>query len=165
MAFADSRRRMAETVPRETTMRRTILKSKIHRATVTDANLHYEGSLTIDQDLLDAADILQNEQIHVWDVTSGTRLTTYALSGERGSGVICVNGAGAHLIGKGNIVIIATFTTMKTAQAKRYKPGVVFVTPQNGIREPDAPAIQEGAPLMPGPTDGEWDAPPPTRMA
>ena len=156
---------MAQTVPRETTMRRTMLKSKIHRATVTDANLHYEGSLTIDQDLLDAADILQNEQIHVWDVTSGTRLTTYALSGERGSGVICVNGAGAHLIGKGNIVIIATFTTMKTGEAKRYKPGVVFVTPQNGLREPGAPEPQLGAPLMETPPEGEWDAPERTRMA
>ncbi len=146
-------------------MRRTILKSKIHRATVTDANLHYEGSLTIDQDLLDAADILPHEQIHVWDVTSGARLTTYALSGERGSGVVCVNGAGAHLIGKGNVVIIATFTTMKTSQAKRYQPGVVFVTEQNAIKDLDtSPAPQEGAPLIPPPTEG-WDAPLPTRMA
>ena len=146
-------------------MRRTILKSKIHRATVTDANLHYEGSLTIDQDLLDAADILQHEQIHVWDVTSGARLTTYALSGERGSGVICVNGAGAHLIGKGNVVIIATFTTMKTNQAKRYRPGVVFVTDQNTIKDVDtSPAPQEGAPLIPPHQEG-WDTPQPTRMA
>jgi len=142
-------------------MRRTMLKSKIHRATVTDANLHYEGSLTIDQDLLDAADILPNEQIHVWDVTSGTRLITYALSGERGSGVICVNGAGAHLIHKGNLVIIATFTEMKAKEAKRYRPGVVFVTPENALQEP----VQIGAPLIPSPQIAEWDAPPPTRMA
>lgn len=136
-------------------MRRTILKSKIHRATVTDANLDYEGSLTIDQDLLDAADILQHEQIHVWDVTSGTRLVTYALSGPRGSGVICVNGAGAHLIKKGNIVIIATFTQLKTKDARRYRPGVVFVTPENGLR--DEPLI--GAPLMTPPQIAEWDSP------
>ena len=142
-------------------MRRTILKSKIHRATVTDANLHYEGSLTIDQDLLDAADIMQHEQIHVWDVTSGTRLITYALSGERGSGVVCVNGAGAHLIQTGNVVIIATFTEMKTKEAKRYRPGVVFVDEKNAIKEP----IQIGAPLIPAPQIAEWDAPPPTRMA
>ncbi len=153
----------------ETAMRRTILKSKIHRATVTDANLHYEGSLTIDQDLLDAADIMQNEQIHVWDVTSGTRLVTYALSGERGSGVICVNGAGAHLIQKGNVVIIATFTTMKTKAAKRYRPGVVFVTDENEIKELDTTPLEgtplEGAPLMNSPREAEWDAAPTTRMA
>ena len=146
-------------------MRRTILKSKIHRATVTDANLHYEGSLTIDQDLLDAADILPHEQIHVWDVTSGTRLITYALSGPRGSGVICVNGAGAHLIKTGNIVIIATFTTMKTSQAKRYKPGVVFVTPENGIK-PDSELMPlESSPLIPDAPVGDWEATPPTRLA
>lgn len=113
------------------TFRRTILKSKIHRATVTDANLHYEGSLTIDEDLMDAADILPNEQIHVWDVTSGARLVTYALAGARGTGVIQVNGAGAHLIKPGNLVIIATFAEMKTKDAKRYEPAVVFVDEQN----------------------------------
>ena len=166
MAFAQPHRRMKSNgFPCETTMRRTILKSKIHRATVTDANLHYEGSLTIDQDLLDAADILQHEQIHVWDVTSGTRLITYALSGERGSGVICVNGAGAHLIQKGNVVIVATFTQMKTKEAKRFRPGVVFVTPENALKEVEGPVPQEGTPLIPIPNPLEWDAPPPTRMA
>lgn len=119
-------------------MRRTMFKSKIHRATVTQAELNYEGSLTIDQDLLDAADILPFEQIHVWDVTNGTRLTTYALSGERGSGVICVNGAGAHLIQVGNTVIIASFTVLRTKDAKRYRPTVVFVDKHNKIKdEPD----------------------------
>ncbi len=124
-------------------MRRTIFKSKIHRATVTQAELNYEGSLTIDQDLLDAADILPNEQIHVWDVTNGTRLTTYALSGERGSGVICVNGAGAHLIQVGNTIIIATFTMLRTKEAKRYRPTVVFVDGQNKIKDSpeDATAV------------------------
>jgi aspartate 1-decarboxylase len=116
-------------------MRRTVFKSKIHRATVTDGNLNYEGSLSIDRDLLDAADILPNEQIHVWDVTNGTRLITYALAAERGSGQVCVNGAGAHLIKKGNLVIIATFTEMRTKEAKRYEPTVVFVDDANKIKE------------------------------
>jgi aspartate 1-decarboxylase len=108
-------------------MRRTMMKSKIHRATVTEANLNYEGSLTIDADLLDAADILANEQVHVWDVTNGTRLVTYALVGPRGSGTICVNGAGAHLIKPGDLVIIATYAEMDDAEARAYKPRVVFV--------------------------------------
>ena len=129
-------------------MRRTMFKSKIHRATVTQAELNYEGSLTIDQDLLDAADILPNEQIHVWDVTNGTRLTTYALSGERGSGIIWVNGAGAHLIHVDNTIIIATFTEMRSKDAKRHRPTVVFVDKLNRIRdEPDdiveVPALSE----------------------
>jgi aspartate 1-decarboxylase len=115
-------------------MRRTVLKSKIHRATVTSASLDYEGSLTIDQDLLDAADILPNEQIHVWDVANGSRLVTYALAGERGSGVIQVNGAGAHLVKPGDLVIIATFTTLRTKEARKYEPRVVFVDAQNKER-------------------------------
>jgi aspartate 1-decarboxylase len=112
-------------------MQRTMMKSKIHRATVTSTALHYEGSLTIDQDLLEAADILPFEQIHVWDVTNGTRLTTYALVGERGTGVIQVNGAGAHLIQTGDLVIIATFTEMDTKSAKKHEPLVVFVDAKN----------------------------------
>jgi len=112
-------------------MRRTVLKSKIHRATITAASLDYEGSLTIDQELLDAADILPNEQIHVWDVANGSRLVTYALPGERGSGVVQVNGAGAHLVKPGDLVIIATFTTLRTKEAKKYEPRVVFVDEQN----------------------------------
>jgi aspartate 1-decarboxylase len=136
-------------------MRRTVFKSKIHRATVTDANLNYEGSLSVDQDLLDAADILPNEQIHVWDVTSGTRLITYALPGPRGSGEVCVNGAGAHLIQKGNVVIIATFTTLRTREAKRYEPTVVFVGDGNRIKDgPDDPAD------VPTPAGGQTEAAP-----
>src|SRR5438105_4517999 len=115
-------------------MRRTMLKSKIHRATVTAAELHYEGSLTIDAALLEAADVLPNEQIHVWDVTRGTRLVTYALPGEPGSGVVCVNGAGAHLVQPGDLVIIATFTELEDAAAKVFKPRVVFVDGRNQIR-------------------------------
>jgi aspartate 1-decarboxylase len=115
-------------------MRRTMLNAKLHRATVTDANLHYEGSLTIDAALLEAAGILPNEQIHVWDVTNGTRLVTYALEGEPGSGVICVNGAGAHLIQPGDIVIIATFSEMGDDVARRHQPTVVQLDENNRIR-------------------------------
>ena len=115
-------------------MRRTMLKSKIHRATVTATELDYEGSLTIDTDLLDAADILPNEQIHVWDVTNGTRLVTYALPGPAGSGVVQVNGAGAHLVKPGDVVIIATFTTLRTKEAKKSVPTVVFVGEGNRVR-------------------------------
>ncbi|MFO0851249.1 MAG: aspartate 1-decarboxylase [Gemmataceae bacterium] len=131
-------------------MRRTVLKSKLHRATVTAAALDYEGSLTIDSDLLDAADILPHEQIHVWDVTNGTRLVTYALPGDRGSGVVQVNGAGAHLVKTGDVVIIATFTTLPTKRAKKHKPQVVFVDAQNRARS-EAPA----ATVTPAEANGE----------
>jgi aspartate 1-decarboxylase len=116
-------------------MRRTVFKSKIHRATVTEANLDYEGSISIDQDLLDAADILEHEQVHVWDVTNGTRLVTYALSAPAGSGRVCVNGAGAHLIKPGDLVIVATFTQMRTREARKYQPVVVLVDSDNKAKQ------------------------------
>lgn len=116
-------------------MTRTMMKSKIHRATVTETNLDYEGSLTVDKDLLEAADILPNEQIHVWDVTNGARLVTYALAGARGSGTVCVNGAGAHLVKPGDVVIIATYAEMKNRQARKHEPLVVFVDANNRARE------------------------------
>ncbi|HKB02539.1 MAG TPA: aspartate 1-decarboxylase [Gemmataceae bacterium] len=118
-------------------MQRLMFKSKIHRATVTAANLNYEGSLTIDPDLLDAADILPYEQIHVWDVSNGSRLVTYALPGARGSGEVCVNGAGAHLIKPGDLVIVATYTMMTGRKARKYEPTVVLVDRANKIREAD----------------------------
>jgi aspartate 1-decarboxylase len=130
-------------------MRRTVLKSKIHRAVVTSTDLHYEGSLTIDADLLDAADVLENEQIHVWDVTNGTRLVTYALRGERGTGVIQVNGAGAHLIKTGDVVIIATFTTLRTRAAKRWVPNVVFIADGNKPKRPEVVPADPAAPAVP----------------
>jgi aspartate 1-decarboxylase len=118
-----------------TLMQRSMLKSKIHRATVTSANLDYEGSLTIDADLLEAADMLPFEQIHVWDVTNGARLTTYAMPGERGSGIVCVNGAGAHLVKPGDLVIVATYAQMDAAEAKKHRPIVVLVGEKNRIKK------------------------------
>src|SRR5215472_16217303 len=97
--------------------RRTMLKSKIHRATVTHADVDYEGSLTLDASLLEAADILPFEEVHVWNVTRGTRLRTYAMSGEAGSGVACVNGAAAHLARPGDLIIVATYTQLEDAAA------------------------------------------------
>jgi aspartate 1-decarboxylase len=111
-----------------------MMKSKIHRATVTAAEKDYEGSLTIDADLLDAAEILPHEQIHVWDVTNGARLITYALRGEPGSGVIQVNGAGAHLIHPGDIIIIATYASFDEAEIRGFEPIVVTVDAKNRIR-------------------------------
>ena len=116
-------------------MFRVMMKSKLHRATVTAADLHYEGSLTIDADLLDAADILPNEQIHVWDVTNGTRLVTYALPGERGRGDLQVNGAGAHLIKPGDVVIIATYATLEDQEARGHVPLVILLDATNRIKE------------------------------
>lgn len=114
-------------------MKRTLFKSKIHRATVTDANLEYEGSITLDEELMKAADILPWEQVHVWDVTSGNRLVTYAIPGKGGSGVVCINGAGAHLIQKGNIVIVATFAEYNEEQVLHHEPKRVLVDAKNRI--------------------------------
>jgi aspartate 1-decarboxylase len=119
-------------------MRRVMFKSKIHRATVTQADLDYEGSLTLDRNLLEAADILPGEQVHVWNVTRGTRLQTYAITGEAGSGVVCINGAAAHLMGPGDLVIIATFTDLDDAEARKHRPKVVLVDSKNRIVQPDA---------------------------
>lgn len=108
-----------------------MLKSKIHRATVTGADLHYEGSVTIDRDLMDAADIVSYEKVAVWNVTNGSRLETYAIEGERGSGVICLNGAAARLVAPKDLVIIASFVNMENAEAIKYKPKLVFVDEEN----------------------------------
>lgn len=115
-------------------MQRIMMKSKIHRARVTATDLDYEGSLTVDADLLDAADIMPNEQIHVWDVTNGARLVTYALAGERGSGEVRVNGAGAHLIKPGDIVIIATYGTYAEQEARGHTPVVVLMDAENRVK-------------------------------
>ncbi len=114
-------------------MRRTFFKSKIHRATVTHADLEYEGSVTIDEDLMDAAGIWDYEAVHIWNITRGTRLQTYAIKGQRGSGVICINGAAAHLNKPGDMVIIATFAELEESEARAHKPAVVLVDRQNRI--------------------------------
>jgi aspartate 1-decarboxylase len=119
-------------------MRRRLFKSKIHRATVTQADLHYEGSVTIDANLMEVADILPHEEVHVWNVTRGTRLTTYAIRGEAGSGVICINGAAAHLCHAGDVVIIATFADYDEAEARTHRPRVVLVDEHNRIKDPAA---------------------------
>src|SRR5688572_25685250 len=105
-------------------MRRSMLKSKIHRATVTHADVDYEGSLTLDADLLHAADILPFEEVHVWNVTRGTRLLTYAMEGAAGSGIVCINGAAAHLAHPGDLVIVATFTQLDEADLRAHRPRV-----------------------------------------
>ena len=112
-------------------MRRILFKSKIHRATVTQADLHYEGSVTVDATLLKAADILPYEKVAIWNVTRGSRVETYALEGEADSGVICINGAAAHLNQPGDLVIIATFAEVEDAEARVWRPTVVFVDAAN----------------------------------
>ena len=115
-------------------MRRTFFKSKIHRAVVTQADLDYEGSVTIDADLMRAADILPFEKVHIWNRTNGSRLETYALEGAAGSGVVCVNGAAAHHAQPGDIVIIATFAEARDdAEARSWTPIVVHVDAHNRI--------------------------------
>jgi aspartate 1-decarboxylase len=110
---------------------RTLLKSKIHRATVTEANLEYEGSVTIDTDLMDAADLLPYEQVQIYDCTNGSRLTTYTIPGEAGSGEICINGAAAHLVKPGDVVIIASYAQLDEAEARGWQARRVFVDRDN----------------------------------
>jgi aspartate 1-decarboxylase len=112
-------------------MYRNMLRSKIHRATVTGADLHYEGSVTIDADLLDRADMIANQEVEIWNVTNGERFRTYALRGQPGSGVVCINGAAAHKARAGDLVIIATFGWMTDAEARDWDPKLVFVDAQN----------------------------------
>ena len=113
---------------------RTMMSGKIHRATVTQANLEYEGSITLDPDLMDEAGILPYEKVHVVDVTNGARLETYAIKGERASGVICVNGAAAHLIHRGDIVIIIAYQQLTEAEARELSPRMVYVDAFNRIK-------------------------------
>ncbi|MDQ0674664.1 MULTISPECIES: aspartate 1-decarboxylase [Micrococcaceae] len=112
-------------------MNRTMFKSKIHRATVTHADLHYVGSVTVDLDLLEAADILPGELVSIVDITNGARLETYTIAGERGSGVIGINGAAAHLMHENDLVILITYAQMTTEEAKAYEPRVVHVDGNN----------------------------------
>ncbi|MFH8606912.1 aspartate 1-decarboxylase [Streptomyces sp. NPDC018029] len=114
-------------------MLRTMFKSKIHRATVTQADLHYVGSVTIDAELLDAADLLPGELVHIVDVTNGARLETYTIEGERGSGVIGINGAAAHLVHPGDKVIIISYAQVEDAEARALRPRVVHVDEGNRV--------------------------------
>ena len=116
-------------------MIRHMMKSKIHRATVTEANIEYEGSVTIDRDLMDAADMLAYERVDIWNCTNGNRLTTYVIEGERGEGQICINGAAAHLMKPGDLVIIASWADMSDEEARTLDAKRVFVDAQNRIRE------------------------------
>ena len=115
-------------------MRLTVFKSKIHRATVTEADLNYEGSITIDSDLMDAADILPHEQVQILNVNNGERFDTYAIRGSRGSGVVCLNGPAARLAHVGDTVIILTYAVMEREELLRHVPTVVFVDDKNRIR-------------------------------
>ena len=116
-------------------MMRTMLKSKIHRATVTEANVQYEGSISIDEDLMRAADILPYESVEIWDCTNGARLRTYAIPGEAGSGEICINGAAAHLNKPGDVVIIASWAQLTPEEAERFEAKRVFCDPHNRIKD------------------------------
>ncbi len=116
-------------------MRRKILKSKIHRAVVTDADLNYEGSITIDRNLMDAADLVEYEAVYVWDVTNGQRLMTYAIEGPRGSGTVAMNGAAAHLIRAGDVVIIGSYADYDEAELVDHRVRKVFVDEKNNIRQ------------------------------
>ena len=119
-------------------MQRVMLKSKIHRATVTDSDLHYVGSLTIDPDLLEAADIREHEQVHVVDVDNGARFETYTIAGERGASAICVNGAAARLVHTGDTNIVISYASYDERELDRYEPRVVHVDRGNRIIDVDA---------------------------
>jgi len=116
-------------------MQRVMLKSKLHRAKVTDADLHYEGSISIDEGLLEAADIVPYEQVAIYNVTNGERFTTYAIKGPRGSGVMCLNGAAARKAAKGDIIIIATYASVEDAETKKWSPRCVLLDEQNRIKK------------------------------
>jgi aspartate 1-decarboxylase len=119
--------------PERPTVRRTLMKSKLHRATVTMADLDYVGSITIDRDLMDAADLLPHERVQVLDVTNGARLETYVLEGERGSGVIGINGAAAHLVHPGDLVLIVSYAEFEEDEARAWKPTVVLIGEGNRV--------------------------------
>ncbi len=116
-------------------MFRTMMKAKIHRATVTEANLNYVGSITIDKNLLDALDILPNEKVQIVNNNNGARLETYVIEGDPGSGVICLNGAAARLVQEGDIVIIIAYAMMTDEEARTYKPRVAIMDEKNQIKE------------------------------
>ena len=131
-------------------MQRTMCKGKIHRATVTQANLNYIGSITIDQDLLDASDIYPYEKVQVVNINNGSRLETYAIAGARGSGVICLNGAAARLTAEGDIVIIISYGQYNEEEVRALVPQIVFVDENNHITEKKEVPLIEMLPELPG---------------
>ncbi len=110
-----------------------ILKSKIHRVAVTQADLHYIGSITIDEDLMDAANIIENERVSIYNITNGERFSTYVIKGERGSGVIGINGAAARKVAVGDLVIIVSYASMDFEEAKGFKPAIIFPDEKNKL--------------------------------
>lgn len=110
-----------------------VLKSKIHRATVTRANLNYIGSITIDEDLMDAVQLIENERVHIYDINNGERFDTYVIKGERGSGEIGINGAAARKVAEGDLVIIVSYASMDFEEAKTFKPMIVFPSENNRL--------------------------------
>lgn len=127
-------------------MQRTMLKSKLHRVTCTHSELHYEGSCAIDQDLLEAGDIREYQQIDVYNIANGERFTTYAISAERGSGIISVNGAAAHKAGPGDLLIIAAYAAYSEAELAHYRPELVYVDETNRVKaKRGAIAVQKAA--------------------
>lgn len=135
-------------------MLRTMMKSKIHRATVTQADLHYVGSVTIDADLLDAADLLPNEQVAIVDISNGARLETYTIAGPRGSGIIGINGAAARLVAPGDLIIIISYAQLTDAEARAHQPLVVHVDAMNHIvHVGNDPAEAAQEPLLRGDAD------------
>ncbi|MEX0794269.1 MAG: aspartate 1-decarboxylase [Pirellulaceae bacterium] len=123
-------------------MIRTLLKSKIHRATVTQADLDYVGSITLDRDLMELADILPHEQVDVLNITNGNRLTTYAIPGPAGSGVVGINGAAAHLVNPGDLVIVVTYAQYDAAEIRQHEPKVLIVDENNRVIPQANPASQ-----------------------
>ncbi len=118
-------------------MLRNMLKSKIHRARVTDADVNYEGSVTLDRDLMDAAELIRFEKVHIWDMTNGNRLTTYVMEGERGTGIVAINGAAAHLIKRDDIIIIGSYATYDEDELEERSMCKVFVDEENRIKKID----------------------------
>jgi aspartate 1-decarboxylase len=121
-------------------MNRCLLKSKIHRATVTEADLNYNGSITLDRELMDAADLVEHEQVDIYDITNGARLTTYAIAGPAGSGMVCINGAAAQLVRPGDLVIIVSYGQYTNEEAVGHRPSIVLVDEQNRQRATVGPA-------------------------
>lgn len=125
-------------------MMRFVCKSKIHRATVTEANLNYFGSLTLDKNLLEAADILPYEQVQVWNLNNGARFETYAMEGEAGSGVVCANGAAARLLSPGDPIIVVAYAALDEKELRQFKPRIVFVDENNqSMKEPPSGSFPE----------------------